>query len=116
MSGINFSSTWGGKIYEDNFTTIRWNDYPAKTGEIVPISLKGLQSGYVLIEKTQFIKADAIPVEMLRKDLGRPATESSKEVKGHFFNLLQRFYLRKADWKGWFSVVQIISLKRVKDI
>lgn len=115
ISRINFSSDWGGKIYQDRFTTIRWNDYDIKDDKDItlPISLKGETVGLVAVEQIRFLRASAVPLSLIRKDLGRPDTETDEETERAFYALLERFYKRKPDWRGWQSIVQLIFLKKV---
>jgi len=114
MKTINFSATWGDKIYKDRFTTIRWNDYPVKMGDTCEVSLKGNPFAKVVVEQTRFHRACDIPVQMVRNDLGLlPESNTDEQVRDKFWQLLTRFYARKPDWKGWNSIVQVIFLKKI---
>lgn len=109
---MNFSEEWEklknlkvGTI----ITSIRWNDYPQEVGDHIPIKLKGTEVAKAIVVGIQETELGAIPWQLIRFDTYKGITVDS------FYNLMEKFYSRKEDWKSTISEVKIYFLLITKE-
>lgn len=101
---MNFSEEWDKlKNLEvgKEITTIRWNDYPVKHGQIVIIRLKQKTIAKGVVNQVGRVRMDKLALDFIQKDTFLDMT------KDGFYLLMRQFYHNKPEWKGWESLVKI---------
>jgi len=105
---IKFSKEWS-KLKDDFFLTVRWRDAKYVYNSIIPVIIKGKNRFYGQIVFTLNVKLRDLLYEQFTY------YDADCDVK-HYYSMLKRWYSRKPDWKEKNSIVQIVGIRKTKNI
>lgn len=103
---LTFSRDWG-KLKNDFFLTVRWNDaiYPLK--KPIPLMVCGQQEGHCMIEFSVEVKLNTLLTEVFT----RYDADCSVE---EYYRMMKNWYGRKPNWKAEESMVKLLGAVKVK--
>jgi hypothetical protein len=114
---LEFSSDWGGKIYQKYLTTVCGQDKLYLVGSTIPAIFK---NGIYHVDKTignhqvQLIVwkriIDFTQMEII-DDIGVAAAGNNPKLA--FYDILSQWYAKKPWWQGQYTVMQKLYLQRV---
>ena len=111
---INFTANYT-KLKQNEFHTVRWIDSDKYVvGKLYDIVLIGKSHSLVRIEKIEIKKMYDLSIVFIAEDINQDGmTGGYENIKKLFFSMMEKWYSKKPDWKGWDSEVLILYCKKV---